>query len=107
AGFQLVDPSGVVKLDFAIDYISAKAGAPSGYASLGATGGDGGINFAADGQAAAGISGDSSLARNLNTLGYFAGGAQVASTRTAPNGTDLLVDSPKTVNTTDDYSLVT
>jgi hypothetical protein len=107
AGFQLVDASGVVKLDFAIDYISVKAGAPSGYASLGATGGDGGINIAADGQAAAGISGDSSLARNLNTLGYFVAGAQVTSTKTAVNGTDLLVDSPKTVNTVDDYTLVT
>jgi hypothetical protein len=107
AGFQLVDGSGVARLDFDIDYITAKAGAPSGYASLGAAGGDGGINVAADGQGATGITGDSSLARNLNTLGYFVGGIQVPATKADTNGTDLLVDSPKTVNRTDDYTLLT
>jgi archaellum component FlaG (FlaF/FlaG flagellin family) len=107
AGFQLVDGNGVVKLDFKIDYLSAKTGTASGYASLGATGGDGGINVAADGQGATGITGDSSLARNLNNLGYFVGGSQVPATKTATNGTDLLLNSPATVNTTDNYTLLT
>jgi hypothetical protein len=107
AGFQLVDAHGVVKLDFRIDYITAKTGTPSGYASLGAAGGDGKVNLASDGKGATGITGDSSLARNLNTLGYFVGGTQVPATKTATNGTDLLVDSPKTVNRPDDYTLLT
>ena len=107
AGFQLVDGNGVVKLDFEIDYISAKTGTPSGYGSLGVTGGDGTLNLAADGQGAAGITGDSSMARNLNNLGYFVGGVQTPATMTATNGTNLLVNSPRTVNTTDDYRLAT
>src|SRR5262249_38505997 len=41
AGFQLKDPSGVVRLSFNIDYLSANLAAPSGYASLGPFGGDG------------------------------------------------------------------
>ena len=41
AGFQLKDPNGVVQLSFNVDYISADASAPSGYKSLGVTGGDG------------------------------------------------------------------
>jgi hypothetical protein len=115
AGFQLVDPNGVVKLDFAIDYITATAGTVSGYASRGAgSGGDGGINIAADGQGATGITGDSSLVRNLNLLGYFAGGVQTVGkpgTAGCPVGTqncfDLLVNSPATLNTTDNYTLKT
>jgi hypothetical protein len=105
AGFQLKDPSGVVRLSFNVDYISAKSGTPSGYGSLGPFGGDGAILVgtltAADGTF------DSSLARNLNNLGYFVGGVQVPATKTATNGQDLLVNSPKTVDTISNYTLVT
>jgi hypothetical protein len=99
AGFQLVDPSGVVKLDFNIDYLTAKTGTPSGYASLGPFGGDGKINVGT--LTSSDVTFDSSLARNLNTLGYFSGGVQVVGNSVA----NLLLDSPPTLNTTDSYTL--
>ena len=43
AGFQVIRPDGTIVLSFNIDTISAKAGTPSGYASLGPFGGDGDI----------------------------------------------------------------
>jgi hypothetical protein len=64
AGFQLVDPGGVVRLSFNVDYISANLSAPSGYASLGVTGGDGKMIVGT----ADGISATSSLANNLNNI---------------------------------------
>lgn len=64
AGFQLVDGSGTVRLSFNVDYLSASASAPSGYASLGVTGGDGKMLVGT----ADGISATSSLARNLNNI---------------------------------------
>jgi hypothetical protein len=96
AGFQLVDQSGglpgVVKLSFNIDYISAKTGTPSGYGSLGPFGGDGGILV---GTLTPGdISFESSLQRNLNDTGYFAGGVPVVDPTFAV--ANLLVDSPPT-----------
>jgi hypothetical protein len=99
AGFRISDPNGVAKLDFAIDYISTKTGTPSGYASLGPFGGDGGINVGT--LTPADIAFDTSLARNLNDTGYFAGGVQVVGNAVA----NLLVDSPPTLNTTDSYTL--
>jgi len=99
AGFELIDPSNTVRLSFNIDYITAKPGTPSGYASLGPFGGDGKILVGT--LSPSDIEFTSSLAENLNTLGYFAGGVQTVGTGVA----NLLVNSPPTANTTDDYTL--
>lgn len=64
AGFQLVDGGGTVRLSFNVDYISAVSSAPSGYASLGVTGGDGKMLVGT----ADGISATTSLANNLNNI---------------------------------------
>ena len=64
AGFQLRDPGGVVQLSFNVDYLSANASAPSGYASLGVTGGDGDMLVGT----ATGITATTSLANNLNNI---------------------------------------
>jgi len=66
AGFQLVDPSGTVRLSFNIDYISVNANAPSGYASLGPFGGDGKVLVGT--LTPADIAWTSSLANNLNNV---------------------------------------
>jgi hypothetical protein len=90
AGFQLVDPGGVVRLSFNVDYISASASAPSGYASLGVTGGDGGMLVGT----ATGITATSSLAMNLNNInipGLF-NAAHVQQF----GSVNLLIDSPPT-----------
>jgi hypothetical protein len=94
AGFQLIDPSGVVRLSFNIDYITATTGTPSGYASRGPFGGDGSILVGT--LTPPDISFDTSLARNLNNMGYFAGGKQVVGTSVA----NLTVDSPPTKDPT-------
>jgi hypothetical protein len=129
AGFQIIGPNGALVLSFNIDYLtstSPTATYPSGYRSLGPFGGDGGIvagtlNPNPDPALNPDIAWDTSLSRNLNNTGYF---ALVGSTATqvigkpatagcdaasAAAGTcfNLLVDSPKTGNTTDSYSLVT
>ena len=102
AGIQLVRPDGTVALDFKVDYISTKTGTPSGYASLGPFGGDGGVttgtlnNTDLNPATNPDISWDTSLARNLNNTGYFAGGVQVVGTSVA----NLLVDSPPTLDPT-------
>jgi hypothetical protein len=86
AGIQIRNNSGIVKLSFEMDYLSAKTGTPSGYASLGVTGGDGDMLVGT----ATGISVTTSLANNLNETGYcVAGNCTVA-------GTNLLVNSPPT-----------
>lgn len=64
AGFQLVDGNGTVRLSFNVDYLSANTSAPSGYASLGVTGGDGKMLVGT----ADGISATTSLANNLNNI---------------------------------------
>lgn len=64
AGFQLVDGANTVKLSFNVDYISAVATAPSGYASLGVNGGDGKMLVGT----ATGITATTSLANNLNNI---------------------------------------
>lgn len=92
AGFQLVDPNGVVKLNFNIDYITAKTGTPSGYASLGPFGGDGKILVGT--LTPSDISFDTSLARDLNNMGYFVGGVQVVGNSIA----NLLINSPPTLD---------
>ncbi len=104
AGFQLVDPGGVVRLDFNIDYISAAAAAPSGYKSLGPFGGDGSVNIGV--LTPADITYDTSFARNLNNVnvpGLFnpTTHLQVVGTSAA----NILVDSPPTVDKVSNYIL--
>jgi hypothetical protein len=92
AGFEVLNPSNVDVLDFNIDYISTKTGTPSGYASLGPFGGDGKINVGS--LTSTDLTYDTSLARNLNNLGYFTGGVQTVGTSVA----NLLVNSPPTLD---------
>lgn len=99
AGIQLVDPSGTAKLAFNIDYLTTKAGTPSGYASLGPFGGDGKILTGT--LTPSDITFTTSLAENLNSLGYFSGGVQTVGTSVA----NLLANSPPTLNTVDSYTL--
>jgi hypothetical protein len=67
AEFTLSDADGVTKLKFKADYISESASAPSGYASLGVTGGEGKMLI---GSADAVVAVSTSLDRDLNTCGY-------------------------------------
>jgi hypothetical protein len=67
ARFKITDGQGSVVLDFIMDYISANSKAPSGYASLGPTGGDGQM---ITGSAQNLLQWGTSLAYNFNTLGY-------------------------------------
>jgi hypothetical protein len=90
AGFQLKDANGVVQLSFNVDYISADASAPSGYKSLGVTGGDGKMLIGTSD----GITATSSLANNLNNInipGLFS-----AAHVQQKGSVNLLVDSPPT-----------
>lgn len=90
AGFQLVDGGGVVRLSFNVDYISANTSAPSGYASLGVTGGDGQMLVGT----ATGISATTSLANNLNNVNIP--GLFNASHVQQFGSVDVLVNSPPT-----------
>ena len=73
AGFRWSTRTAWSKLDFNIDYITRQGRRrPSGYASLGPFGGDGKVNVGT--LTPADITYDTSLARNLNNTGYFAGG---------------------------------
>jgi hypothetical protein len=105
AGFLLRDPSGVIKLDFYIDYISLKPGTPSGYGSFGP--------FDEEGRIVVGtlttndLTWDTSLSKNFNNLGYFVGGVQTAATKTNINGADLLLNSPPTMDKISSYKLKT
>jgi hypothetical protein len=65
--FDFEDASGNVVLSFDEDYCSADANAPSGYACLGVSGGDGGMLV---GSAQDIVYYSSSLARDLNACGY-------------------------------------
>jgi hypothetical protein len=90
AGFQLSDGGGTVRLSFNVDYISANAAAPSGYASLGVNGGDGKMIVGT----ATGITATTSLANNLNNInipGLF-NAAHVQQF----GSVNLLIDSPPT-----------
>jgi len=95
AGIQIRNTSGQIILSFLVDYLSAATGTPSGYASLGVTGGDGKMLTGT----ASGITATTSLAKNLNTNGWCSGGSCNF------GGTNLLVDSPPTVSNTS-YTLV-
>jgi len=67
AQFTITDGLGSVVFDFVLDYISEGGGAPSGFASLGATGGDGTVYL---GSADSLLAWGTSLNYNFNTLGY-------------------------------------
>jgi len=96
AGFKVMQGT-IVRLSFNNDYISAATGTPSGYRSLGPFGGDGGIVTGT--LTPNDVMFDTSLARNLNNTGYFVNGVQVG------GDTNLLLDSPETLNRTNDYTL--
>ncbi len=90
AQFYGYNGNGSLVLDFKLDYLTAKSGTPSGYDSLGVSGGDGKMNV---GNAAHIQAWGTSLAYSLNQLGYCTGG------NCSALGTNLLVDSPATDNT--------
>jgi uncharacterized repeat protein (TIGR01451 family) len=92
AGFQLVDPGGVVRLSFNLDYISANTNAPSGYASLGPFGGDGKVLVGT--LTTADIAWSTSLANNLNNVNIP--GLFNASHVQQFGSVNLLLDSPPT-----------
>jgi uncharacterized repeat protein (TIGR01451 family) len=87
AQFLGYDDDGDLVLDIKQDYIDAKTGTPSGYDSLGVTGGEGRVNI---GNAAHILQWATSEDYNLNSLGYCTGG------NCSGGGTNLLVDSPAT-----------
>jgi hypothetical protein len=92
--FAIFSDSGVKVLEFKVDYVSALASAPSGYASLGILGGEGGL---LSGNGAWVLDATTSLDMNLNEYGYCTGGATGnCRTGTAP----LLVNSGPTADTT-------
>jgi hypothetical protein len=87
AQFIFYDVNGTKVLDILVDYLSAKSGTPSGYASLGVSGGEGKVNF---GQASWVLMATTTLDNNLNNLGF-------------PN--IFLVNSPQTTSSTS-YTIV-
>ena len=91
AQFAVFTKTGTKALEFKIDTISALSTAPSGYASLGATGGEGGI---LSGTAAWVIDATTAIDANLNDYGYCSGGA------TGTCRTTLLVNSGPSPNAT-------
>jgi len=64
---QLYDVNHVKRMEFTIDYMSASNTFPSGYGSLGVTGGDGSMTL---GNASDVLSYETSLDRNFNDYGY-------------------------------------
>ncbi len=82
---QLFDATGTKKMDFKMDYISASAAAPSGYKSLGVSGGDGSVTM---GSASDVVSVKTSLDSNLNEKGYVLTSNSPATNSTyTPNAT--------------------
>jgi hypothetical protein len=67
AEFDFEDASGNIVLSFNLDYCSADANSPSGFACLGVSGGDGGMLI---GSASDVVYYNSSLARDLTACGY-------------------------------------
>ena len=84
AEFKLFDASDALSMQFKLDYISEVPTAPSGYATLGVTGGEGEmiVGAASDVMAAS-----SSLARNLNAcmLGSYLTDSPATDASYAPN----------------------
>lgn len=91
AQFVFYNGLGAKVLDIIVDYISVKAGTPSGYGTLGVSGGEGNVQF---GSAAHVLEVKTSLDYNLNNLGLCVGGNCNA------GGVNLLLNSPPTVNST-------
>lgn len=87
AQFYGFDANGTKVLDFKLDYITSKTGVPSGYDTLGVTGGEGRMNI---GSAASITEWGTSISYSLNDTGYCAGG------NCSGAGTNLLVNSPAT-----------
>ncbi len=77
AEIQLTDETGKIVFQFKLDYVTADPSAPSGWASLGVSGGEGEVIV---GDPAWLLDWNTSIARNLNERGYG----------------DYLVDSPAT-----------
>jgi hypothetical protein len=77
AEFKLSDGAGKLALHFKLDYISESSSAPSGYATLGVSGGEGKMLL---GNASDVVAATSSIDRDLNACGY----------------TSYLEDSPET-----------
>jgi hypothetical protein len=95
AGIQIKNSSGTVILSFNMDYISQLASAPSGYASLGVTGGEGSMLVGTS----TGISVTTSLANNLNNInipGLFSTNGSHTQLITGASNTNVLVNSPPT-----------
>jgi hypothetical protein len=67
AEFKLSDGDGNLTLHFKLDYVSASSDAPSGYATLGVTGGDGKMLAGKPSDIVAAMS---SIDRDLNACGY-------------------------------------
>ncbi len=81
----LYDANGLKKLEFKQDYITASAGAPSGYDCLGISGGEGQMIAGSAGDV---ISATSSLDQNMNTFGYvLTTNSPATNSSYAPNAT--------------------
>jgi hypothetical protein len=91
AGIQIRNASNNVVLSFLVDYLTASASAPSGYASLGVTGGDGGMLTGT----ATGITATTSLAKNLNNIN-IPGLFNPATHAQLKGSVNVLEDSPPT-----------
>ncbi|MFO1429991.1 MAG: SdrD B-like domain-containing protein [Candidatus Competibacteraceae bacterium] len=91
AQFTFFNGSGAKVLDFEVDYISAKTGTPSGYGTLGVSGGDGGMLTGSAGNV---LSAMTSLDKSLNSLGLCVAG------NCSAGGTNLVVNSPPTTSPT-------
>ncbi len=90
AQFYGYDTNGTKVLDFEMDYVDDQTGAPSGYASLGVGGGEGGLNVKPYRDGCQFPQWGTSIDYSLNDTGYCTGGDCSA------GGTDLLVNSPVT-----------
>ncbi len=81
----LYDATGVKKLEFEQDYFTASSGAPSGYQSLGVSGGDGGMIV---GSASNVVGWKTSMDANFNDYGYIlTTNSPATNTSYAPNAT--------------------
>ncbi len=82
ADFQFTDSKGNVVLDFLADYVSASSSFPSGYGTLGVSGGDGKVNV---GSAANVLYVDTTITDNLNQSSAFYGYTTNSPATTDPN----------------------
>jgi hypothetical protein len=95
AGVQIKNDLGVIVLSFNIDQISASASAPSGYTSLGVTGGEGSMVVGTS----TGIQATTSLSNNLNNKnipGLFSTDGLHTQLIPGTPANNILVNSPPT-----------